>query len=154
MSPVDVTVGPALYGGRERYVNDEGLAIELLVGLRRPRARLMYAAAGGQGRCRRGFAASGSPCRSTPVHPACANGSSSRLPGGRRSAPVGEAVSSSCSTIDLLRRPSRGTWRTASERGRGAPRVALTVGVNGNWLALSNGSSLRYYASAFGLRLQ
>ncbi|MBL0169983.1 MAG: hypothetical protein IPP90_04500 [Gemmatimonadaceae bacterium] len=155
---VDVTVGTsAVRGGRERYVNDEGLAIELLVGLRRPsRQGLMYAAAAGV------RVDAGQDCYvRLPVSPYA--GCIPHAPTvGHLSFLAGSEVRRSGSSFRALLGPSIfSDGHHAGLGGRlhlsaavGAPRVALTVGVNGNWLALSNGSSLRYYASAFGLRLQ
>ena len=155
---VDLTGGQsAVRGGRERYVNDEGMAVELLVGLRRPsRPRLMYAAAVGV------RSDLGQDCFVWPSAPQF-SGCAPQAPTVRHLAVLaGTELRRSGSSVRALLGPSLfSDGHRAGLGGRlhlsaavGAPRVALTVGVNGNWLALSNGSSLRYYASAFGLRIQ
>ena len=154
---VDITGGAStVRGGRESYVNDGGFAAELLVGFRRPARRgSMHAIAFGA----RGDAGQNCYVTLPPTSGTCA-----------ASAPTvrhfgfltGYEYRRSGSSIRALLGP---TLYSASHRagvgGRlhlsaavGAPRVALTVGFNGNWLTLFNGSSLRYYSSAFGLRLQ
>ncbi len=166
---VDITGGAsAVRGGREPYVNDGGFAAELLLGFRRPARRgPMHAIAFGA----RGDA--GQNCYVTlPPTSGSRDGASVRSVSSKcaASAPTvrhlgfftGYEYRRSGSSVRALLGP---TLYSASHRGGvggrlhlsaavGAPRVALTVGVNGNWLTLFNGSSLRYYSSAFGFRFQ
>ncbi len=157
---VDITGGAsAVRGGREPYVNDGGFAVELLVGLRRPARRgpMLAVAAGIRGDA-------GQNCYvSLPVSPSGSGKCAASAPTVRHlGLSTGYEYRRSGSSLRALLGPTLySASRHAGVGGRlhlsaavGAPRVALTVGVNGNWLTLFNGSTLRYYSSAFGLRLQ
>jgi len=155
---IDITGGEsAVRGGRDQYVNDDGVAVELLVGLRRPsRQGLMFAAAAGV------RSDLGQDCTVLPSTPQF-NGCAAKAPTvGHLAVLAGTEFRRLGSSVRALLGPSLfSDGHRPGLGGRlhlsatvGAPRLALTVGVNGNWLALSNGSSLRYYASAFGLRIQ
>ncbi len=154
---VDVTGGSsAVRGGRERYVNDAGVAAEVLIGLRRPaRFGPMYAVSvgvrfdGGQN-CfvvPPDFTGGCVPYAPTIRHIAVMPGYEYRRSGSSLRALLGPALFS-----DGHHEGAGGRLHVSAAVG--APRVALTAGVNGNWLTLFNGTSFRYYSSAFGIRLQ
>ena len=155
---VDVTVGSsAVRGGRERYVNDEGVAAEVLVGLGRP-ARLgpMYAVSVGV-RSDAGQDCVVEPSATQPIH--ClpyaptlrhlglAAGYEYRRSGSSLRALLGPALFS-----DGHHTGAGGRLHVSAAVG--APHLALTAGVNGHWFTLFDGRSLRYYSSAFGVRVQ
>ena len=155
---VDVTVGSsAVRGGRERYVNDEGVAAEVLVGIGRPaRFGPMYAVSVGV-RSEAGQdcvveASATPPSRCIPYAPTIrhlglAAGYEYRQSGSSIRALVGPALFS-----DGHHAGAGG--RLHMSAAVGASRLALTAGVNGHWLTLFDGTSLRYYSSAFGVRVQ
>ncbi len=155
---VDITGGvSAVRGGREPYVNDGGVAAELLVGLRRPARRgPMHAVAAGI----RGDA--GQTCYVSPPPSGSGKCAASAPTVRHLGVLTGYEYRRSGSSVRALLGPTLySASRHAGVGGRlhlsaavGAPRIALTVGVNGNWLTLFNGSTLRYYSSAFGLRFQ
>ena len=155
---VDATVGSsAVRGGRGRYVNDEGVAAELLIGLARPsRFGSMYAVSVGvrsdagqdcvvqpsitpPGRC--------IPFAPTIRHLGLAAGYEYRRSGSSLRALLGPALVS-----DGHHTGAGGRLHVSAAVG--ASRLALTAGVNGHWLTLFDGTSLRYYSSAFGVRVQ
>ena len=154
---VDITGGAStVRGGREPYVNDGGFAVELQVGLRRPARRgpMLAVAAGIRGdagqNCYVSLPVSSGKCAAsapTVRHLGVLTGYEYRRSGSSVRALLGP-------TLYSANRHAGVGGRLHLSAAVGAPRIALTVGVNGNWLMRFNGSSLRYYSSAFGLRFQ
>ncbi|MEQ1693601.1 MAG: hypothetical protein ABMA00_20095 [Gemmatimonas sp.] len=155
---VDITGGAsAVRGGRQHYVNDDGMALDLVVGLRRPARRgLMHAIATGiRSDVGDDCYVSITPVQSSGCLPSAPTISHLGLLAGYEYRRSGSSVRALLGPALYSGKNSRGLGgRLHLSAAVGAPRLALTVGVNGHWLALFNGSSLRYYTTAFGLRLQ
>lgn len=155
---VDITGGAsAVRGGRQHYVNDGGMALDVVVGLRQPARRgLMRAiAAGLRSDVGDNCTVSGPPAQWRGCLPSAPTISHVGLLAGYEYRRSGSSVRALLGPALYSDGNSRGIGgRMHLSAAVGAPRLALTVGVNGHWLALFNGSSLRYYTTAFGLRLQ
>ncbi len=155
---VDFTVGPsAVRGGRDSYTNDWGAATEVLVGFRRPaRSGLMGAVAAGV----RGDVGQSCyvrlpanppygciPHAPTIRHLVLLTGYEYRRGGSSVRAFLGPAA------YTVNGRAGAGGQARASA-AVGTSHFAVTAGVSGNWLTQFSGTPLRYYAAAFGLRIQ
>jgi hypothetical protein len=152
---LDVTGGfSTVRGGGYRYWNDGGISLDLLLAVRRPAMRgFLWAASTG------GRLDAGQNCAFDVISRSC-------LPNaptvGHLGALAGYEVRRGGSAVRALVGPSffgvpsgnRAGVRAQLSAAVGARHIALTGGISGNVIAPFNGSSLRYVAGAFGVRVQ